>query len=133
VHFLDPVVPLFGHLLLEESELAWFLARTLGRETGRNFAELVFRHPHINRVHEAQYREHFAAAGFDDSRLAEQGAWNPSHEPTPALLAQLSARHPGAGGFRSPGFEGVLRLGRRRAAAPARARAGRTVFLGLHP
>jgi len=134
VHFLDPIVPLFGHLLLEESELRWFLGHTLGRETALRFSELVYRHPHINRVHEAQYREHFVAAGFDDSRLVEQGPWNPAHEPTPALRAALEARHPDRGSFRAPGFEGVLRLGRRRTpAALPRARAGRTIFLGLHP
>ncbi len=133
VHFLDPLVPLFGHLLLGEAELAWFLTHTQGRETALRFAGQVFRHPHINRVHSAQYREAFAAAGFEDSRLAEQGPWHPTHEPSRALLEALEQRHPGQGGFGSPGFEGVLRLGRRRAGAPlVRPSAGRTIFLGLH-
>jgi SAM-dependent methyltransferase len=134
VHFLDPIVPLFGHLLLSEPELAWFLSHTLGHPTALRFAELVFRHPHINRVFEAQYRALFAAAGFDDARLGEQGAWRPEHEPSRALLAALEQRHPGLPGFAAPGFEGVLRLGRARSSAPAaRARPGRTIFLGLHP
>lgn len=134
VHFLDPIVPLFGHLLLEQGELAWFLAHTLGREVGVRFAEQVFRNPHINRVHSAQYREAFAAAGFDDAQLREQSAWNPTHVPSRALQAALEARHPQLGGFDSPGFEGVLHLGRAPSSAPApRARAGRTIFMGLHP
>lgn len=134
VHFLDPIVPLFGHLLLEEGELAWFLEQTVGRETGVRFAELVARHPHINRVHEEQYRRHFEAAGFDDTRLREQGAWNPAHVPSRALLAALEARHPDMGSFATPGFEGVLRLGAKvPGSAPARPRVGRTIFLGLHP
>ncbi len=134
VNFLDPVLPLFSHLLLTEAELTWFLTHTQGHETALRFAAQVFRHPHINRVHTAQYRAAFAAAGFEDSRLAEQGPWHPTHEPSRALRAALEERHPGQGGFGSPGFEGVLRLGRRRAgAAPARPSTGRTIFLGLHP
>jgi len=132
VDFLDPVMPLFGHLLLSESELAWFLTQTVGSATALRFAELVFRNQHINRVHEAQYREFFAAAGFDDSRLSEQGAWRPEHQPSRALLAALEERLPGMGSFSTPGFEGVLRLGRRRARAQA-PRVGRTIFLGLQP
>lgn len=134
VHFLDPVVPLFAHLLTNEHELGWFLARSLGQPTGAAFAELVFRNAHINRVFEAQYREMFVAAGFDDARITEQGAWNPAHVPTAALRAELEARHPGMGSFEAPGFEGVLRLGRKSAAPRApRPKAGRTIFLGLHP
>jgi SAM-dependent methyltransferase len=133
VHILDPVVPLFGHLLTNEHELGWFLAHTLGKPTGAQFAELVFRNAHINRVFEAQFREMFEAAGFDDSRIAEQGPWNPAHVPTPAMRAELEARHPGMGSFESPGFEGVLRLGRKRNVEHGpRPRAGRTIFLGLH-
>ncbi|MBK7643970.1 MAG: class I SAM-dependent methyltransferase [Planctomycetes bacterium] len=134
VQFLDPLIPLFGHLLLEQGELAWFLTQTVGSACAQRFSEQVCRHPHINRVHEEQYRQLFAEAGFDDSRLCEQGPWHPTHEPTPALLAALHERHPGMAGFRSPGFEGVLRLGRKRAGeAPARRPLGRTIFLGVQP
>lgn len=131
VHFLDPIVPLFGHLLLEEAELEWFLARTVGAGAARRFSEMVFRHGHVNRLFEEQYRAAFAAAGFDDARLVEQGAWQPCHVPTPALLAELELRHPGMGSFASPGFEGVLSPG-----APSqapRARRSRTIFLGVQP
>ena len=134
VQFLDPVVPFFGHLLLSEAELSWFLTHTQGRDAAVRFATQVFRHPHINRLHSAQYRAAFAAAGFDDSRLAEQGAWHPTHQPSPALRAALEERHPGLGGFSSPGFEGVLRLGRtREGSAPARQAKPRTIFVGLQP
>jgi SAM-dependent methyltransferase len=130
VHFLDPLVPLWGHLLLEESELRWFLAHGVGGTVAARFAEQICRHPHINRVHEAEHRAAFAAAGFDDTRLSEQAAWHATHVPSPALLAALEARHPRMGGFQAPGFEGVLRLGRKRGSARA-PRARRTIFLGL--
>ncbi len=132
VHFLDPIVPLFAHLLLEERELGWFLAHTVGTACARRFVEMVYRHPHVNRVHAAQYRAFFAAAGFDDARLAEQGAWQPIHVPTPALLAELEARHPGMGSFATPGFEGVLVPGAPRSLAPA-PRRSRTIFIGVQP
>ena len=132
--FLDPIVPLFAHLVVNEHELGWFLAHTLGEPTGTSFAELVYRNPHINRVFEEQFLEMFAAAGFDDSRLSQQGPWFPTHVPTRALRAELEARHPGMGSFESPGFEGVLRLGKKRnGERAARARIGRTIFLGLNP
>ena len=131
VHFLDPIVPHFGHLLLEEPELEWFLAHSVGAGAARRFTEMIFRNGHVNRLFEAEYRAAFAAAGFDDARLCEQGPWQPCHVPTPALLAELEARHPDLGGFDSPGFEGVLVPGR-----PGRAprtRRNRTIYLGGQP
>lgn len=129
VHFLDPIVPLFGHLLLDENELEWFLTHTVGANAARRFTPFVYRHPHINRLFEAEYHDAFAAAGFDDSRVRDQYAWNPFHVPSRALLAELDARHPGMGSFATPGLEGVLVPGARSAGK----RRGRTIFIGVQP
>jgi SAM-dependent methyltransferase len=117
--FMDPLLPHFAHLLLEERELAWYLELVFGAETARRCTHYVHHHPCINRVFEGDFQRMFAAAGWDARGIERQPPWSAEHVPSPALRAELLRLHPHGGDFGTPGFKGVLIKTAAAHAAPA--------------
>jgi SAM-dependent methyltransferase len=106
--FMDRVVPDWGHLLLEERELAWFLSLARTPRFALRAAAQIAHAPHVNRVLEAEFRHEFAEAGFGASGLVHMDPWVETPAPSPALQAALAERFPSGGDFHVPGFRGVL-------------------------
>jgi SAM-dependent methyltransferase len=108
IMFLDPVIPRFGHLLLTEAELGWYLRIVLGETSAQRCTHYVYHHPCINRLFEGDFRRLFERSGFDASHLARQPVWAQEHVPSDRLNAELVRLHPAGGDFGTPGFRGVL-------------------------
>jgi hypothetical protein len=120
IDFLDPSMPRWGHLLLEQDELEWYLTQVFGLALAARAAAQVFHNEHINRQGEAAIRRAFRGAGLDAAALERMPPWPTSPRPSGALLAELRRLHPEAGDFGVPGFRGVIaRDARARATAGA--------------
>ena len=104
--FSDPVIPRWGHLLLDEPELEHYLATVFGPGTGRRGAEFVYGYDGLNRCFEFDHRRAFAASGMAVEVLEP---WRNDAPPTPALSRALHERHPSGGDFGTFGFTVVLR------------------------
>ncbi len=111
--FNDRVVPAWGHLLLEEHELAPYLEIVRGPSLARRIADYIWRATYINRRCEADFRRAVAASGFE---VEVYEPWGGETRPEPELLAELRRRWPAGGAF---GWQG-LRIQLRKRAAEGR-------------
>ncbi|MFN0243019.1 MAG: glycosyltransferase [Planctomycetota bacterium] len=120
IMFMDPVIPLWGHLLLAEEELRWYLALVIGAEAAAHATQYVYHHPCLNRVFEGEFQRVFERAGFAEVDMQRQPVWGSDHVPSALLAEELERLHPGGGDFATPGFRGVMRSEARVLATSAR-------------
>ncbi|MFH1464874.1 MAG: class I SAM-dependent methyltransferase [Pseudomonadota bacterium] len=105
LRFRDPIVPAWGHLLLDERELAFFLCFGLPSASAARAAAWIFHDPYLSRRPEADYRRAFAACGLQRRVLT---SWGERVRLPRGLRAALEEAHPAAGRFDLPGFRVLL-------------------------
>ena len=103
--FNSPIVPAWGHLLLEEEELRRFLVLGRGEAVAARAVFDIYHGSYLNRMFESEFREVFAASPLRIERLVP---WGATRRPSAALLERLNERHPGRVGFGLEGFSAVL-------------------------